>query len=333
MKSAQVGTVVLAIALTSGPARAVSELVYEKVAQVNGRTLTASEVFGPISDEIDRIRESGDRRAEDLVYRLKLQALKGRIEQLLIYDDAMSRLGDPQREQLQAIARQNLERLAARAGSMEKLKEQLKQAGSSFEREIEREKERLLLADVMEREINQRIVISPSEMVSYFQEHREEFASVKEVQIREILIPFREYGTRDEALEAANRVLQKIKSGADFAQLARDYSKGPHAAEGGLYDYVRRGGLRYKQVEDVAFALSVGEVSPIFETEVGYHIVKLEAVNEAKDPDFEEAQDEIRAVITKRRRAQLFREMVERLEKHSSVKITWRDYVVRETRR
>jgi len=336
-KPATVGHVAMLVVcvavLVTGMARAAPSLVDEMVAEVNGRAIMASEVFGLISSRITELSESGDPRADALIFRLKLQVLKQRIEDLLIYDDAVSKLGEPQLEYLDTIAEQNLQRRAGLAGSMERFKEMLKQAGSSLDLEREREKERLVLEDVRQREIDQRIVISPSELAAYYAEHRDDFAKPKEVRIRQIDMPFDEYDSREEALEAADLVLRKTKGGEDFAELAKQYSKGPNASQGGLYDFVERGDLRYREIEDIAFALSVGEVSPILETVVGFHVVKLEDVKEPTEPDFLLVQEEIRKILRERQAEALFRKLIERLEKRSSVKITWREYVERAKRR
>ncbi len=77
------------------------------------------------------------------------------------------------------------------------------------------------------------------------------------------------------AFELAQSLLDSIKKGADFAELAKIYSKDPgSAAEGGDLGFVKRG-VFFPEFESVAFALKPGELSKIVESPVGYHIIEL----------------------------------------------------------
>ena len=103
----------------------------------------------------------------------------------------------------------------------------------------------------------------------------------KEITARHILIMYEgsarapESVTRskEEARELAEKVLQMVKDGGDFAELAQQYSDGPTKVRGGLLSPFGRG-VMSKAFEDAAFALKKGEVSGIVETEFGFHIIK-----------------------------------------------------------
>lgn len=75
--------------------------------------------------------------------------------------------------------------------------------------------------------------------------------------------------------EKASKLLDSIKSGADFASLAKEFSDDPgSAAVGGDLGFVKRG-VFYPEFEAAAFALSEGEISQVTESPVGYHIIQL----------------------------------------------------------
>ncbi len=74
----------------------------------------------------------------------------------------------------------------------------------------------------------------------------------------------------------AQRLLEQIRAGADFAALAREYSQDAFTRErGGDLGYFPRGILTSQKVEDVAFELQPGQVSDVIESELGYHIVQV----------------------------------------------------------
>ena len=83
-----------------------------------------------------------------------------------------------------------------------------------------------------------------------------------------------------------------VKAGKDFTELAKAHSSCPSGQRGGDLGAFGRGRM-VKPFEDAAYALKVGEVSDIVETQFGYHIIKTVAHNEAKTTTLEEAKAEI----------------------------------------
>jgi len=79
--------------------------------------------------------------------------------------------------------------------------------------------------------------------------------------------------TKEEAYEQTFKLLERIKAGEDFTELAMEYSDCPSSAKGGELAEFGRGAM-VKPFEDVAFELKKGELSDIVETPFGYHIIK-----------------------------------------------------------
>jgi len=79
-----------------------------------------------------------------------------------------------------------------------------------------------------------------------------------------------------EAREKAEAILKRIRNGEDFAELARNHSEDPGSGpRGGDLGFFGRGDM-VSEVENVAYALSPGEVSDVLQSEFGFHILKLE---------------------------------------------------------
>ena len=89
----------------------------------------------------------------------------------------------------------------------------------------------------------------------------------EEVRARHILV---------ESKDKARELFEKIAHGADFAQLAKEHSKDPASKDqGGELGFFARGQM-VPQFEEAAFKLKRGEVSEPFETQFGWHIVKVD---------------------------------------------------------
>ncbi len=82
-------------------------------------------------------------------------------------------------------------------------------------------------------------------------------------------------GAKEKAKEFAQAVLDSIKNGTDFGEMAKKYSDDPGSAkDGGDLGFVKRG-VFYPEFESAAFALQPGEISGIVESPVGFHIIQL----------------------------------------------------------
>jgi peptidyl-prolyl cis-trans isomerase C len=110
----------------------------------------------------------------------------------------------------------------------------------------------------------------------------------EEVRARHILV---------ESKERARDLFEKIAHGSDFAALARQYSTDPGTKDlGGELGFFGRGQM-VPQFEEVAFRLKRGEVSEPFETQLGWHLVKVDERRQRPAPAFEAVKDRVVAAM------------------------------------
>ena len=139
------------------------------------------------------------------------------------------------------------------------------------------------------------IVLSESDLRTYFQQNQESLAAKEERRASHILIRVgKDHLDRDQALAKAQSVLEQIrKAPKDFAELARVHSLDPGSAnQGGDLDFFNRGAM-VKPFEDAVFKMSVGDISEPIETEFGFHIIKLTDIRKPKAQTFEQARPEL----------------------------------------
>src|SRR5262249_34539089 len=103
--------------------------------------------------------------------------------------------------------------------------------------------------------------------------------------------------------EKAQGVLERAKKGDDFGSLAKQYSEDATASNGGdLGDFGR--GKMVPEFEKAAFSLGVGAISDLVQTPLGFHIIKVNAKQEARERPFEEMKEAIRPIVETRKAEQ-----------------------------
>ena len=127
---------------------------------------------------------------------------------------------------------------------------------------------------------------------------------------------------RTKAQAEAERVRGEcVAEGADFAALAKQYSTGPSGPQGGDLGFFPREGGMVEPFAAAAFALKVGEVSEVVETQFGYHVIKCTDRREENVIPKEAAAPGIREQILFERLAPLRTQHLEKLRK--AAKITY----------
>ncbi len=157
-------------------------------------------------------------------------------------------------------------------------------------------KEDLLIEEIMRENVYRKIVISPKGIKRYYNEHVDEFSTKGGMSFRHILIKFSSYDSKEEAKSAAENLLNILKKGDDFESIAKNHSRGPHADRGGLWEADEVKGFRKDLIAAIS-DLKEGELSPIINSSLGYHIFKIEEIIGDQILSFLQAQDEIKNTL------------------------------------
>lgn len=137
-------------------------------------------------------------------------------------------------------------------------------------------RENALSEQLIEKHISSRVRVEENEMLAFYETSKDTLA-VKPVSwqlrmlVREVM-PSKE--SEQAARAAIDSLYQRLQTGDNFARLATESSDCASAQQGGDLGFFKRG-MMVKPFEDVAFKMSVGEISEVVETQFGYHIIKL----------------------------------------------------------
>ncbi len=161
--------------------------------------------------------------------------------------------------------------------TMEDLEAAARQQGVSFEDFKAGIRDNVITQMVVRDEVSRRLQMSQAQEQAYYEAHKQDFAQPEQIRLSEILIPTPADANDAAVAEAkakATEVEAKLTAGGKFDELAKTYSGGPLAAEGGDLGMYKRGALG-QVLEDATFNLKVGEWTAPIRTKQGFVILKV----------------------------------------------------------
>jgi peptidyl-prolyl cis-trans isomerase D len=144
------------------------------------------------------------------------------------------------------------------------------------------------------------VQVSAEDIETYYFDNKEKFATPKTVEARHILFKVDAEAPKEEvdaAKAKAEDVLGRIKKGEDFASMAKQYSEGPSKENGGQLGAFKQEDM-VAPFSEKAFSMKQGEVSEPVRTQFGWHLIKVEKINEASVQSLEDAKKTIQKTLT-----------------------------------
>ncbi len=152
------------------------------------------------------------------------------------------------------------------------------------------------------------VTFEESELKKYYRRHLDQFEILEKIKASHILVMVdadADEATRNDKRAYAEKLLAEIKSGKDFAEIARTKSDDKASAvKGGSLGYFTRGSM-VKPFEDAAFSMKPGDISDIVETTFGYHIIKVEEYTEPGVRSMQDAIEEVKEGLRAEKTKQL----------------------------
>ena len=207
--------------------------------------------------------------------------------------------------------------------TQEDLLAKLKERGLSLEAYKENVKNELERVRLINYEVKSKIIIREEDVRKYYDEHKDDFSSQGKVRLSIIYLKQEDPASRSEAdalKKKGEMILQKIKDGEDFGQLAKKYSQGPGASEGGDLGLFKETDLNEEMSKTVK-NLPAGGVSPLIITPNGIRIMKVTEKDSGGVKSFEQAQDAIRSILYRKELDAKYTAWVNELRKKAYTKI------------
>jgi peptidyl-prolyl cis-trans isomerase D len=168
----------------------------------------------------------------------------------------------------------------------------------------EKRKVAYVLVDTAKLEAQEQV--SQKDLQTYYDQHLDEYRVPEQVNVRHIFIktPLPGPGGRVDpkglaaAKEKADDVLQQLKAGANFSELAKKYSDDAGSAKnGGSLGWIQRGRFPSPDVEKAAFSLAKGQTSDVVSTTGGFDIIHVDDKQEAHLKSLDEVKSQIEPIL------------------------------------
>lgn len=175
-----------------------------------------------------------------------------------------------------------------------------------------------MIEAVVRHDVTAHCAVTDQEARAYYRTNLPRFREPETVHVREILIPSGPQGAQ-QANDVRAQAAAKNTS-EQFYQLAARYSKDDYRVMGGDLGWVHRGRLD-PELEKAAFALRPGELSPVVQTQEGFHLLRVEGKRPARLVPFTEMRDKIRSQLIAEKKKQLTDALRARVSKDAKVEI------------
>jgi parvulin-like peptidyl-prolyl isomerase len=288
------------------------------VAEVGNEAITSIELERVLKPYIEQLQTRVTREElEQELPRLRYEALKQLVDRKLLTAAAKEQeLTMPEIE-----VNKKLDEYKSRYATEEDFRVFLDQQGMTLEELRRTINDDLVVKVLFHEKVARRVRVLPTELHDYYQLHVDEFMQPAQVHMYQIMV--RKRPDPAAAAAKAQTILAELKRGANFQQLARQYSDDPKRSQGGDWGLVSEGyfGDEMAAVEKAAFALVPGKFSPVVESRYGYHIVYIDRKRASHILTESEAYDEIYAKLFNQKLATVYEDYMQHLRDKHYVKI------------
>ena len=327
------------------PAFAAGQVVEEIIARVNNQIITKSE-FARSKDQLrDEVKQQDPNNADKVYTDREKDVLRDLIDQQLLLDKGKD-LGISADTDL--IKQLDQMRKDMKLDSMEALEKEAEKQGVSWEDFKQTQKNQIITRKVIGEEVGGHLSISKEEEQKFYDDHKDEMQHAEFIRLSEILItpkavipasdpnaassgssqaPLDEAAKQvadAEALSAAETkakdILKQIRDGAAFEDIAKKYSDGPSAADGGALGTFERGKLA-KELEDRTFAMKTGEISDVIRVKQGFAILKVDDHQMAGVPAMKDVLPRIQDAMYYQKLQPALRAYLTKLREEAYIKI------------
>ncbi len=318
MDRALICKVILFVFLTIPGFSAAQQIVDGVAAVVEGEPILLSEIQQASEMQMYQLGISPEtaQQYQRMLAQLQPQVLQSLIDQRIIQAKAEEDSIIVKEHEIEQSLEQQIDQMLNNpqiAGDQDKLEALLGMPMREIRNEYREQIRRQLLVERYQSQKFAEISVTRKEVENFYETYQDSIPDMpKRVNISHIFLNVRASSAADTAaVEQLREIKDMIEAGANFSELAAEYSQDPGSRQtGGDLGFVSRGSL-VPEFEEVAFALEPGELSEIVKSDFGYHLIKLEErrgekihvrhillTPEASESDVESVRNDLNALRT-----------------------------------
>lgn len=276
------------------------------VARVNGVDISSRDLEAAVNALIPRSTYHGS-VSEEKRNAFRKKALENLINKELQYQDAVARGMKPGRKQVKA----GMKKIRKRFKSKKAYKAAIAQAGITRDELRESVRREVLIRRAIEKTVTEPAQMTDAALKEYYQNNRAKFRQPESVRLRMI-------STKN--AEKAQRILNQVKDGKDFGNLAARESEDNYRIKGGDIGYIHKGRI-FPELQDAAFKLKPGEASGLVKAQGTWFIIKVEDKRPAHQLSFEESRDKLKKELEAKATEELMQKWISDLRAKAKIEI------------
>jgi len=277
----------------------------EVLATVDGSVVTLSEYKAGL-EKLKTQLPKGDTLDPEGVQTLKMNLLNQLIEKKLLITEA-NKLGITVSD---TEINEQINKIVGEYPDSDTFNSRMKEENIdivSWKKEIEYQ---IMLDKLVKTVAGSDITVTPDEVKKFYDDHLDLYNSPTRVRALQIML---------ETKEQAQTILDEIKGGTDFSELAKTYSISPDSEKGGDLGFFSENEM--PPSFSVVFTMKPGDLSDVVESEYGFHLFKVIDRREAKMLTLEEARPEIEEKLKRIKSEEKYGEWFDQIRKRTKIEV------------
>jgi len=313
--------ILLSVILLCAPVSA--EVVDRIIAVVNDEVITLYEfnaAFEPYLKNIEKSYKGNDK--ETVIKQTRAAFLQRLIDNILIEQEAKKSGAGMivKEEEVMDVIR---DIMAKQKLSMQDFLKNIAKEGNSLESVKKEIRMQMMRARLLRREIKSKVIVTDEEIGEYYNKNRQDYEGQETVRIKQLLLSIPPNADKAAIAKVKNEAMQlhkRVMDGESFDLLIMKYSQGPAATQGGDVGYVGKGTI-IPEVEKVAFNLSLGQISEVIESSVGFHIIQVVDKKGAGLKPIAAVREEIKAKLEDEKLEKKYEEWIASIRTKSHIEV------------
>ena len=303
-------------AVMLGPAQVDAEVLERILAVVNDEIISDQDlqlVMAPVLAQYRTIYSGAE--FDEKLKEAREEFLSRVIEEKLVLSEAKRKLVIVKDEEVDEL----LSDVQNKFPNREFFSKAISEQGLTEKKLWNRLHDQLMTQKLVAYEVKSRVSVSPGEVNDYYKSHSQEFTQDERIKLQHILVRI---GARseEEAKTFAESLYARLEAGGLFDELARQYSEGAEAKEGGEMGWIEKGQL-LGEIDNIVFSLNKGQYTHPIKSSLGFHLFKVVDVEKFAVKPLSDVRDQIQDLIFKEKLQVRLAQWMKDLKKNAYISI------------